>query len=104
MESKNYELVLCIVNAGFSDEIMKVAKEAGAKGGTVIRGRGTANPDAEEKFHIVVQPDKEIVLIVVQENIKDDVLTAIYTNAGLETPSQGIAFSVPVTRAVGMND
>lgn len=102
MENKNYELILCIVNAGFTDVIMDVAKEAGAKGGTVIRGRGTANQDAEEKFHIVVQPDKEIVLIVVPEDIKDNVLTAIYTNAGLATPSQGIAFSVPVSRVVGM--
>ena len=42
-----HEVILCIVNAGFSDDVMEAAREFGARGGTVIRARGTANPEAE---------------------------------------------------------
>ena len=54
--------------------VMDVARGAGAKGGTVIHGRGTANREAEKIFQIVVQPDKEIVMILVKNEIKDAVL------------------------------
>lgn len=97
-----YELVLCIVNTGFTDVVMNAAKEVGARGGTVLHARGTANKDAEEFFHITIQPDKEIVMILVPAEIKDDVLHAIYREAGLKSAGQGIAFSVPVTNTVGL--
>ena len=42
-----YELILCIVNTGFSDAVMEAARACGAGGGTVIHARGTANKEAE---------------------------------------------------------
>lgn len=41
--------------------------------------------------------------MVVPEAIKDNVLRAIYEKNGLETEGQGIAFSVPVLKAVGLS-
>ena len=103
MKNSNYQMVICIVNAGFSSVVMDAAREVGARGGTVIHGRGTANREAEKIFQIVVQPDKEIVMILVKNEIKDAVLTAIHQKAGLETDGQGIAFSMPVDRTVGIS-
>ena len=99
----NYEMVLCIVNAGFSELVMDAAREEGARGGTVIHARGTANKDAEQFFHIAIQPDKDIVLILVPSDIKDNVLHAIYRNAGLNSEGKGIAFSLPVDDVVGIS-
>ena len=99
----SYEVVFCIVNAGFSDIVMDAAKEVGARGGTVIHARGTANKEAEQFFHITIQPDKEIVMILVPSEIKDDVLHALYRNAGLKTDGQGIAFSMAVDNVVGIS-
>ena len=96
-------MILCIVNNGFSDIVMDAAKEEGARGGTVLHARGTANKEAEEFFHITIQPDKEIVMILVPADIKDAVLHAIYRNAGLKTAGQGIAFSMPVNHVVGLS-
>ena len=93
-----FELVLCIVNAGFSQSIMEAARAAGARGGTIVRGRGSANPEAEEFFNISIHPDKEIILILVSSTIKDAVLQAIYQEGGLAQEAQGIAFSLPVER------
>lgn len=99
----NYEVVFCVVNAGFSELVMDAAKEVGARGGTVIHARGTANKEAEKFFHITIQPDKEIVMILVPSDIKDDVLRAIYRQAGLKSAGQGIAFSMAVDEVVGIS-
>lgn len=104
MKSYKHEMIMCIVNAGFSETVMDAAREFGAKGGTVIRGRGTANVEAEKLYGIAIQPEKEIVLILVDSEIKNDILHAIYKAAGLSTPGQGIAFAVPVEDVVGLNE
>ena len=98
MSKHSFELIVCIVNAGFSQNVMEAARAAGARGGTIVRGRGSANPEAEEFFNITIQPDKEIVFILVKASIKDTVLKAVYKNSGLPTEGQGIAFSLPVER------
>ena len=98
-----HELIICIVNTGFTDVVMDAAREKGARGGTVIHGRGTANKEAEAFFHISIQPDKEMVMILVPSDIKDDVLHAVYQSAGLKTAGQGIAFALPVTNVVGIS-
>ncbi|MBQ9450955.1 MAG: hypothetical protein IJU34_06550 [Bacteroidales bacterium] len=93
-----FELVVCIVNAGFSQNVMEAARAAGAQGGTILRARGSANPEAEEFFNISIQPDKEVLLILVPKGIKDEVIRAVYKDAGLGQEAQGIAFSLPVNR------
>ena len=98
-----HELIICIVNTGFTDVVMDAARDKGARGGTVLHGRGTANKEAEEFFHISVQPDKEMVMILVPSDIKNDVLHAIYQAAGLKTAGQGIAFALPVTNVIGIS-
>ena len=45
----NHEVIFCIVNAGFSDSVMDAAKQFGARGGTVIHARGTANSEADTR-------------------------------------------------------
>lgn len=99
----SHEMIVCIVNAGFSEAVMDAAKELGARGGTVINARGTADMEAERFFKIVIQPEKEMVMILVPSEIKDDILHALYKSVGLKTPGQGIAFSMPVDSVVGLS-
>ena len=101
MENK-YEVIIAIVNAGFSDDVMSAARDCGAKGGTVINARGTAREEAEKAYGIVIQPDKEMVLILVDKDVKEPILHAIYKRVGLNTPGQGIAFSLPVEDVMGL--
>ncbi len=104
MTNFEHEVIYCIVNGGFSDAVMDAARELGAGGGTVVTARGTANIEAEKLFNISIQPEKEIVMIVVKKEIKDEVLRSLYRKVGLDTPGQGIAFSLPVTDVVGIKD
>ena len=100
---KTYELIFCIVNTGFSGAVMDAARSAGATGGTILRGRGSAGKEAEDFFHIQIEPEKEIVMILAPVEIKDNIMTSIYREAGLASAGQGIIFSLPVTRTAGLS-
>ena len=97
-----HELIVCILNAGYSETAMDAAKKFGARGGTVAHARGTANKEAERLFQITIQPEKEMILILVESGLRDAILHALYTAVGQDTPAQGIAFSLPVDAAVGL--
>ena len=103
MEFK-HEVIFCIVNAGFSEAVMDAAREVGARGGTVLHASGTANTDAEKIFGITIQPEKDVVMILVSSDSRDKVLHALYESAGLKTEGQGIAFALPVQDVVGLTN
>lgn len=99
-----FEMIGCIVNNGFSEQVMEAARKAGARGGTIVHARGSAVKEAQERFGIFIQPEKDLVIMVVPADIRDNVMHQIYRDAGLGTPGQGIAFSLPVKRAVGLGN
>ncbi|MBR6738025.1 MAG: P-II family nitrogen regulator [Clostridia bacterium] len=101
---KGYKCVFAIVNNGFSEVAMDAAKACGAKGGTILHGRGTISKDAEKFFKISIQPEKEIVLILAKSELVDDILKGLYSAIGSSTEAQGIAFSLPVDEVVGIGE
>ena len=102
MSDKQHQVIVCIVNNGFADEAMDAARAVGARGGTVMSARGTANIEAEKAFQIQIQPEKEMIMILVSEDIKEDVMHALYRSVGTHTPAHGIAFAMPVDGVVGI--
>ena len=102
MSDQQYHGIVCIVNNGFADEAMDAARAVGARGGTVMSARGTANIEAEKAFQIQIQPEKEMIMILVSEDIKEDVMHALYRSVGTHTPAHGIAFAMPVDDVVGI--
>ncbi len=101
---KGYKCILAIVNNGFSETAMDAAKACGAKGGTILHGRGTISKDAEKFFNISIQPEKEIVMILAKADLIDGILKGLYGAIGSQTPAQGIAFALPVDEVVGLKD
>lgn len=99
----NYELVVCIVNEGYTDLVMAAAKKEGARGGTIVRARGTGNSDMEKFFGLVINPEKEMVLIILDKSIRDNVMQRIYEEAGIHSKGQGICFALPVNDVVGVS-
>ena len=102
MTTNNHEVIFAIVNSGYAEDVMEVAKANGARGGTILTGRGVAKEDTAALFGITIQPEKEILMMVVEKEIKNAILNAIYTEMGLEKPAHGIAFSLPVTDTAGL--
>ena len=102
MKTNNHEVIFAIVNSGFAEDVMDVAREQGARGGTILSGRGVAREEAAEFFGIPLHAEKEILMMVVEKTVKNDILNAIYKEMGMGKPAQGIAFSLPVSDVAGL--
>lgn len=104
MNEKKYHLILTIVLEGHLEQVMSAAKRVGAQGGTVIKGRGLGNKEAEKLFGFQIEPGREIVLNVVEESIKNKVMEEITKVVGIKTPGRGIILSLPVDNAIGIDN
>ena len=79
LKDTKYELLVVIANQGYTEQIMAAARRENAGGGTVIHAKGT-----------------------VKHADKNNVMTAIMQEAGLETKAKAIVFSLPVTGTAGL--
>ena len=100
--SHTHECILCIVNAGFSDDVMDAAKSAGARGGTVTRAKGTGAQYTDKFFGLSIAEEKEMIYIVSAGEQKSAIMTAIMKKAGSSTDAHAIVFSLPVTDTAGL--
>lgn len=101
-EKEKYELIIVVVNEGHADRVMDAAREAGARGGTITSARGSGNIDIEKKYGLVITPQKEMVYIIVNLKERDKIMAAINKMVGIDTPGQGIIFSLPVDNISGI--
>lgn len=97
-----YSMVVSIVAKGHADIVIAAAKGAGARGATMLYACGSGIHETEKFLNIVIEPEKEIVLLLVKSAIMEDVVSAITENAGLAKPGGGITFVLPVTRTAGI--
>ena len=102
MTTNNHEVIFVIVNAGLAEEAMDVARAEGVRGGTILNARGVAREQEAAFFGITIQPEKEILMMVVEKDIKDRVLNALYSQMGMAKQAKGIAFSLPVSDVAGL--
>ena len=102
MKTDNHEVIFVIVNSGFAEEAMDVAREQGVRGGTILNARGVAREKEAAFFGITIHAEKEILMMVVEKTIRDNVLNALYSRMGMGKKSQGIAFSLPVSDVTGL--
>ena len=102
MKTNDHEVVFAIVNAGFAEDVMEVARQQGVRGGTILNARGVVNEESAAFFGITLHADKEILMMVVEKHIRDQVLNAIYKEMGMAKKARGIAFSLPVSDVAGL--
>ncbi len=96
----DYELIVAIYEKGYTDMVMDAAREAGARGGTTIKAKGTA-ASAEKFFGLSLAVEKEVVLIVSNRDHKKEIMKAIMQKAGVETKAHALVFSLPVSETAG---
>jgi nitrogen regulatory protein PII len=98
-----FELIVSILNQGFSDEFMAAAKEAGAGGGTVISARGTAHKGPVKFFGISLQEEKEVIIILSTREKKMPIMQAVSKFFGITSKADGVVFSLPVDSVTGID-
>ena len=102
MTTNNHEVIFAIVNSGYAEDAMEVAREQGVRGGTILNARGVAREAEAAFFGITIHAEKEILMMVVEKDIRDNVLNALYKQMGMDKKAQGIAFSLPVSDVTGL--
>lgn len=98
-----YEVIMAISNEGCTDMVMDAARAAGAKGGTVLHGKGTGAKNAENFFKVSIASEKEMILIVASAEQKSAIMRSILESAGPGSPAGTIVFSLPVSEVAGFS-
>ena len=97
-----YDLIVAVINEGFSGDLMDAAKAAGAGGGTIIHGRRIGEGEIVKFFGIPIQEEKEIVAILARREEKREIMQAIVDACGVRTEAKGILFSMHADSVTGL--
>ena len=99
-----HELIIVILNEGYSDFVMDAARAAGAGGGTVLHAKGTGSKRGEKFFGVSLADEKDMVYIIAYADEKAAIMRAINENAGPGTKAGAICFSLPVSSVAGLRE
>ena len=99
---EGYELIITIVNKGWSEKVIKVSRQAGARGATVLHARGSGLHDITSFLGIAIEPEKELVLNVVTADMSEAIVTAISEAIDLKNPGTGISMIIPLRGVTGL--
>lgn len=103
MEENAYQMVIAVVNQGYSEDVMAAARPAGATGGTVLHSRRVGNEETMAFYGISVQPEKEIVAILCRQEEKLAIMQAVAQACGMRSEAQGLILALPVESVAGLD-
>jgi nitrogen regulatory protein PII len=98
----NLSLIVSIVRKGWGSTVLEASVKAGARGGTVLFGRGAGIHEREKIFGMSIEPEKEVLLTIVSTSQVDAILEAIVRAGELNDEARGIAFVVQVEKVAGV--
>ena len=102
VKKQDYAVIWVSVASGYSDEVIDAARNAGAKGGTVLRGRQRNSERMRESFGISTQEERGFVMMVVPREKKGEMMAAIGKACGLSTEAHGVILALPVDEVFGL--
>lgn len=96
----NYDILCFIVNDGMGSKVLKLGKQDGVSGGTVLYGFGTVNNNALRMLGLD-DIRKEIVILAAEKEVAEHTLEDLSKKLKLEKRNHGIAFSIPIVNLLG---
>ena len=97
-----FQLIVAIVSQGRCPRLIEAAKGAGAEGATIVRGRGTGVHESATFLGVPIEPEKDVLLVLIPRDETDAVLDAMVRAGKLDQPGKGIAFVLDVPRVEGI--
>lgn len=97
-----YNAIYTIVEKGNADDVIEAAQKGGSRGGTVMHARGSGSEEARKVFNMLIEPEKEIVLIISEEAKTKDIVESIRKETGIEEQGKGIIFVTNVAQTYGL--
>lgn len=100
--NSDFSVIWVSIARGYSEDVVNAAREAGARGGTVMKGRRRDAEEVRQYFGIRIQAEQEFVMIVVRNEKKADVMSAICRSCGMNTEAHGVVLALPVDDVMGI--
>jgi nitrogen regulatory protein PII len=97
-----YEVIYTIVERGLSAEVVDAATSAGARGATIINARGSGIHESSMFFSMNIEPEKEIVMIIIEKEKSDKIINAIEDTMHIDEPGKGILFAMDINKVSGL--
>lgn len=92
-------LIVISINEGFSDNVMQVARKAGATGGTVIKGRLADIEQFADLGKTEIDGERELLCILAPLKISAQIMEEVNKEFGLTSAANGITFAIPTEKA-----
>ena len=99
-----YVLIWVSVAAGPCKKDIDAARAAGAKGGTVVKGRQRHSERLSQRLGISMQEERDFVMIVVPREKKAGIMGAIANTCGLASQAHGVLLSLPIDEVFGLEE
>lgn len=97
-------MILVTVNQGYTGAVMETARKAGARGGTIIRGRWAGDESFAQSYGITtLQEEKELIFIVAPTELRNRIMDAVTKEHGLRTESGAMVSSIGVEQMVHLS-
>lgn len=97
-----WQIIYTVVNKGEAKGVVDAASKAGARGGTICKGRGSAAHTGKLLFDFPVEPEKEVVFVLAQKEKTKDIVNEIHKALRIDEPGRGIIFVMNVEEAYGL--
>lgn len=101
-EEAMYQVITTIVDKGKAEDVIDAARKAGSKGGTIMNGRGSGIHETSKLFHMDIEPEKEMVLILSEADKTEAIVTAIRDELKIDEPGKGIIFVQDANQTYGI--
>lgn len=98
----DYEVIFVVVENKRGEEVVDIANSYGAKGATIIHGRGSGIHEKGSVFNIMIEPEKEVVMLLVNQEVHADIVEGLAKELKIDEPGNGIIFSAGVNNAIGL--
>jgi nitrogen regulatory protein PII len=93
-------LITFIVSHGDAQEIMATAREAGARGGTILEAHGTSRESDVQFFGMTLVLEKEMLIIVADKDNANNILNAVKDLPVFKKTGGGIIYTTDVQRFI----
>ena len=92
-------LIIISVKEGYSEDVMQVARKAGATGGTVIKGRLAEIEQFADMGKTDLDGEREILCILAPLKTSKQIMDDVNKEYGLTSEANGILFAIPTEKA-----
>lgn len=99
---EDVEMIVAMINRGYSDFVIDASRDAGATGATVLYGRSSIKKEDDFLNGVPIQAEKEIILILVKKSLRKKVMQEISTRTHLQEKGNGVCFCLPVSSVMGL--